>query len=192
MEDLIADGRVGLLAAARRFDPKRGFSFEWYASFRVRGAILDAVRTYLAPSAYGRFLSYVAQGAKRSKSRTPPNTFDRPHRRRILNLDATLAGMSAVGPLGVVVEVTDYEEEDLVDRERLDPEQELASVQLRKLLFRSIRTLPPREAELVRRHYFNDEGLDQVALDLEINKSWASRLHIRGIKRLSKRVRGGG
>jgi RNA polymerase sigma factor FliA len=47
-EDLIGYARVGLLAAARGFDPKRGPSFVAYATFRIRGAIWDAARTEAA------------------------------------------------------------------------------------------------------------------------------------------------
>jgi RNA polymerase sigma factor for flagellar operon FliA len=41
LPDLIQDGMVGLLQAQRRFDPRRGGSFEAYASPRVRGAMLS-------------------------------------------------------------------------------------------------------------------------------------------------------
>ena len=48
-DDLVGYGRVGLLAAARRFDPDRGIPFEAYATFRVRGAVLDAIRGMALP-----------------------------------------------------------------------------------------------------------------------------------------------
>jgi RNA polymerase sigma factor (sigma-70 family) len=44
LDDLIQEGSIGLMAAAREFDPDRGASFRVYASFRVRGAILDSLR----------------------------------------------------------------------------------------------------------------------------------------------------
>jgi len=44
LDDLIQVGMVGLIEAARSFDPTRGHGFENYALSRVRGAILDEVR----------------------------------------------------------------------------------------------------------------------------------------------------
>ncbi len=44
LDELIQVGMVGLIEAARSFDPTRGHGFENYALSRVRGAILDEVR----------------------------------------------------------------------------------------------------------------------------------------------------
>src|SRR5262245_17063244 len=44
LDELLSFGREGLLDAARKFDASRGVPFRGYASFRVRGAILDGVR----------------------------------------------------------------------------------------------------------------------------------------------------
>ena len=44
LDELIQVGMVGLIEAARSFDPTKGYEFEHYALSRVRGAILDEVR----------------------------------------------------------------------------------------------------------------------------------------------------
>lgn len=43
-EELESVGMLGLVEAAARFDPSRGYTFETYASIRVRGAVLDELR----------------------------------------------------------------------------------------------------------------------------------------------------
>ena len=43
-DDLISCGAIGLIDAVEHFDPARGVTFETYCAYRVRGAILDAVR----------------------------------------------------------------------------------------------------------------------------------------------------
>ena len=45
-------------------------------------------------------------------------------------------------------------------------------------------------AVLIRRHYLEGERFDQVAAELGLSKSWASRLHTRAIGRLTKRLAG--
>ena len=53
--DLVQDGVLGLIDAARRFDEDRGIKFETFAERRVRGAMIDALRReacllYTSPS----------------------------------------------------------------------------------------------------------------------------------------------
>src|ERR687890_2180570 len=42
--DLVQDGVIGLIDAARRFDEDRGIKFETFAERRIRGAMIDALR----------------------------------------------------------------------------------------------------------------------------------------------------
>ena len=44
VDDLIQSGMVGLLEAAKNFNPTQGASFETYAGIRIRGAMLDEIR----------------------------------------------------------------------------------------------------------------------------------------------------
>src|ERR1051325_2153075 len=44
LSDLVQDGVIGLIDAARRFDDGRGIKFETFAEWRVRGAMIDALR----------------------------------------------------------------------------------------------------------------------------------------------------
>src|SRR3954452_7249365 len=45
MEDLVSAGVVGLMDAFTKFDPRKKVQFRSYAQFRIRGAILDSLRT---------------------------------------------------------------------------------------------------------------------------------------------------
>ena len=45
-DDLVSDGTIGLMKAWDNFDPKRGVKFETYASYRIRGEILDGLKNY--------------------------------------------------------------------------------------------------------------------------------------------------
>ena len=45
MEDLVSAGVVGLMDAFAKFDPEKKVQFRSYAQFRIRGAILDSLRT---------------------------------------------------------------------------------------------------------------------------------------------------
>ena len=45
IEDLVSAGVVGLMDAFTKFDPRKQVQFRSYAQFRIRGAILDSLRT---------------------------------------------------------------------------------------------------------------------------------------------------
>jgi RNA polymerase sigma factor for flagellar operon FliA len=45
IEDLVSAGVVGLMDAFAKFDPRKKVQFRSYAQFRIRGAILDSLRT---------------------------------------------------------------------------------------------------------------------------------------------------
>ena len=45
MEELVSAGVLGLMDAFQKFDPEKKVQFRSYAQFRIRGAILDSLRT---------------------------------------------------------------------------------------------------------------------------------------------------
>ena len=184
-EDLVASGREGLLDAARRFDPTRGIPFRAYANYRVRGAVLDAVRklSVLPRRVHERLAAFeaaslVSQGeaehAFAPSGAKDPNAADRA-------LAAHLSSIAMAAAVGIATE-TRGEDDDGPD----SPEEALARAELVQLVRSAISELPKEEAELVRRHYLDGERLDDIARDLDMSKSWASRLHTRAVARLDK------
>ena len=45
VDDLVSVGMTGLIDAAKRFDPSRGIKFKTMAEHRIRGAMLDEIRS---------------------------------------------------------------------------------------------------------------------------------------------------
>lgn len=138
-------GRAGLWKAAQSFLVSKGVEFRTYAGLRIRGEILDAVRS----------MNIVPRCAHRS---------------------------------GVKVECKGLK----VGIDRLSPEpdveEQVSRAELGQLARELVDSLPRRERELVRRHYFEGERFDHVARDLGLSKSWASRIHTRAIQRLQRRA----
>jgi RNA polymerase sigma factor for flagellar operon FliA len=61
------------------------------------------------------------------------------------------------------------------------PEAELLSAETRARVERALSGLPEREQALVRGFYFDGRQFDEVAKELGISKSWASRLHAKAL-----------
>lgn len=195
LDDLRSYGREGLLDAARKFDDARGVPFRAYANFRVRGAIIDGVRSMaqLPRRAYERLNGLsaalrVSEGAADDTFTSPTN----PSRAQAdVALGDHLAAMAAAMSVGLIAPTAIGEEGTVVQVSTADnPEDAVGRAELLALVERAIVDLPEEEAVLVRRHYLEGERFDHVAQSLGLSKSWASRLHTRAMQRLAKRLRG--
>jgi RNA polymerase sigma factor FliA len=198
LDELRSFGREGLLDAARKYDPERGVPFRGYASFRVRGAIIDGVRASarLPRRAHER-LSGIQAGARTSEgmledvfARTAVGGATEDADRALADHLAAMATAVAVGLLSTTVYGDSNERVPLAPD--ASPEEALGRAEALELVRRTIAELPHEEAELVRRHYLEGERFDDVAKELGLSKSWASRLHTRAIKRLTQKLRGSG
>jgi RNA polymerase sigma factor for flagellar operon FliA len=194
LDDLKSFGREGLLDAARRFDSARGVPFRAYANFRVRGAIIDGIRSMaqLPRRAYQRLNGLaaalrVSEGAADDAFASPVT----PNRAQAdVALGDHLAAMAAAITVGLIAPAAVGEEGEQVQVSTAEnPEDAVARAQLLALIQEAIGALPDEEAQLVRRHYLEGERFDQVAVSLGLSKSWASRLHTRAMQRLAKRFR---
>jgi RNA polymerase sigma factor for flagellar operon FliA len=196
LDDLLSFGRIGLLDAARRFDPSRGVPFRAYANFRVRGSVVDGVRSLarLPRRVHERLRAYdassrVSEGASEDVLGGKPAVGSAADAERALG--AHLAAMATAMAVGLVAEsaVGDDGELTPVDAD-VSPEEAVSRAELIAVVREAIAELPHEEAELVRRHYLEGERFDHVAAELGLSKSWASRLHTRAVGRLTKRLRG--
>lgn len=196
LDELVSYGQEGLLDAARKYDPSRGVPFRAYASFRVRGAIVDGIRATarLPRRMHERLRALdaahrVSDGASEDVFGAPPPPGTTADAERAL--DAHLAAMTTAMVVGLVSEAGHGEDGELTSIDGgASPEEAVGQAEILALVRNAIAGLPPEEAELVRRHYLEGERFDHVAAELGLSKSWASRLHTRAIARLGKRLRG--
>jgi RNA polymerase sigma factor for flagellar operon FliA len=196
LDELLSFGREGLWDAARRFDASRGVPFRGYANFRVRGAIIDGVRSSarLSRRTHERLnglqaAARVSEGAQEDLA--APRAPGSGPAEAELALGDHLAAMATAMAAGLIAPTAhgDDGERTLVATDE-NPEQAYGSAQLREVIQGAIAELPHEEAELVRRHYLEGARFDHVADELGLSKSWASRLHTRALTRLAKRLRG--
>jgi len=197
-DDLLSYGRTGLLDAARRFDPQRGVPFRAYATLRVRGTIVDGIRTIspLPRRAYERLRGLMAMDSFNEgviddafsavSAAVSPQAADDALAEHLANLATAMA-------LGMIATPVRGEDDEVAALSLSEsPETAAENAELRDVVRGALATLPPQEAELVRRHYLEGDRFDEVAADLGLSKSWASRLHAKAIGRLAKRLKATG
>jgi RNA polymerase sigma factor for flagellar operon FliA len=193
-DELLSFGQEGLLLAARRFDPERGVPFRRFANYRVRGAIIDGMRSHgaLPRRAHEKLRALqaaqlVAEGfhedtAAAIRGGLLPEAADE----RIGGQLAAMATAMAIG-LGAPAITTSQGEQVLVD-ETADPETSAERKELLRIVREQIAELPPQEAALVQRHFFQDQQIDQISADLGLSKSWGCRILARAVSRLTQHM----
>ncbi len=194
-DDLVSFGREGLLDAARKYDPERGFAFRRFVVYRVRFAILDGVRrdASLPRRAHEKIRALqaataVAEGLWEDTAAAvvgglQSNAAD-------TKLSDHLAAMATAMAVGISGQFGfDDEGVPIQVDETMSPEDTLAREELMAEVRLGVEALPDIEATLVRRHFLGEERLDDVAESLGLSKSWASRLLARGVGRLTERLR---
>lgn len=192
-DDLVSAGREGLLDAARRYDAARGIPFRAYANFRVRGAVLDGVRqmSALPRRAYERLAAMeaavaVSEGEAQFAFAKPASAMSDADAETCL--DEQLAVMATAAAIGLVTESARGESEGAEATPDVDPELAFAQAEVVATVRAALAELAPVERDIITRHYLQAEGMGSIASDMNVSKSWISRIHTRAMARLTKKL----
>jgi RNA polymerase sigma factor (sigma-70 family) len=95
--------------------------------------------------------------------------------------------MATAAAIGLVTEAarSDSEVDATIDA---DPEEAFARAEIMATVRGALAELSSVEREIVTRHYLDAESMGVIATDLNVSKSWISRVHTRAIARLTKKL----
>jgi RNA polymerase sigma factor for flagellar operon FliA len=174
--DYAQNAVIGLLEAMNRFDPSRGIDFTAYARRRVRGAVFNGLRSFLADSGthYGR-----GRWFDRVSSFDPMDTED-----TLGQMISTIAGLG----LGFLLDADAASQlvEPPADAYVLAERHEMDV-----LLAAAVASLPDREKLVVTLHYDQDMRFVDIAGILGLTKGRVSQLHKSALERIRMRLRKG-
>jgi RNA polymerase sigma factor for flagellar operon FliA len=185
-DEFMSAGALGLVEAAGRFKPERGTPFRIFAFLRIRGAVIDHIRSSceLSGEAYRMFRSLAAAQELREIELDNHGTVSpfasKAHKagRAIEYLSKTALAFSLYG---TPPEATPTAAET--------PEQELEKKQSSKQIHDFVATLPAKERIIIEQHYFHDRSLVEIADNYAgLSKSWVSRLHDRALGLLREKI----
>lgn len=197
-EDLVGYGVMGLITAIERFSPDRGFKFETFAVSRIRGAIIDELRSqdWLPRS--------VRQKAKEMEGsiRTLENSLGRTATDQELagalgttvdNLPKNLAEIVApVLSLDDLVMMSDDGQKvswlDTLPDDRLGPAASFDAEEMTQILGKAIDLLPERERLLVSLYYHEGLTLKEIGQVLSVTESRVCQLHSQAVGRLRTKI----
>jgi RNA polymerase sigma factor FliA len=193
MEDLVSTGVVGLMDAFAKFDPKKKVQFRSYAQFRIRGAILDSLRTLdWSPRELrrkGRAVEEAVRLLTARLGRAPGET------EIASELDLTLDQYQALlGDLkGLEIGTLHTEHNEDSGEEELayvpgqpedDPLFRCLRGELKERLADSIERLPERERLVMTLYYYEELTMREIGLALGVVESRISQIHASAVVHL--------
>ncbi len=156
--------------------------FSAFAHYRIRGAILDGVRSqgFLRRRAYARLKAAEATdavGEELAEERAGDNGSPQSRAR---DLENALGKISAAFLIAAVGQGEDRAPER--------PDHLLAGAEERLLVRNGLDNLPERERVLVEAVYFEGVTIEEAGSRLGLSKSWASRMHAKALDRMRKQL----
>ena len=197
--DLVSYGILGLIDAIEKFDPARGVKFETYAVPRIRGAILDELRSIdwvpRSVRAKARAADQAYTRLEHSLRRSPTDEelatelgltsgeldtmLRQTSRAGVLQLDEVLfSGQAGSSTLGDTLATTDDGPVALLEIE-----------ETRRLLARAISSLADRERTVLTLYYYEGLNLSEIGDVLGVTESRACQIHTKAVHQLRHRLR---
>lgn len=193
LDDLIQAGTVGLLEAMGRFNAGQGASFATFANQRIRGAMLDELRSRdWLPRSVRRSARAVDAAVRRLEQelgRAPEETeiaaaLEMPlaDYRRLLN-DTNSGQLLPFEEL-----MAEGGESRLENRAQESPFAQLQDQEKRQRLIEAIEALPEREKLLMALYYQEELNLKEIGAVLGVSESRVCQLHSQAVSRLRGRL----
>ena len=176
LDDLIGYGMIGLVEAAKKYQPNRGIEFTTFAYPRVNGSIYDGVSklSWMSRSRYKRLMKerarLEAESAEGDGANSTANTSTSEELINVSSLDPESAQALAV------------DEDD-------NASAHVAKIEEKNILGNLIEELPNREKRLITIVYIEGLTLQEASERLGISKSWASRMHRKTLTHLANEMR---
>jgi RNA polymerase sigma factor (sigma-70 family) len=179
LEDLIEEGNIGLMEAARRFDPTRGVRFGSYASWWIRKYIRAAVNRQRLQSGFpiAPLASIMSSGGVSGEVPARSRT-DAAMRlwRRIMSFEEFPRGSSGRHPIESRVAASD-----------LTPDEQVNEIQVGGRLREVLELLSEKERYILEaRHGLNGtprQSLQQIADEMGCTREWVRQLEQRALSR---------
>jgi len=202
--DLISYGLMGLIGSIERFEPERGIKFETFAMTRIRGAIIDELRS----------LDWVPRSVRSRAREIEAAQSKLEHELQRAPTDAELAAKvglsedelqnslleianSSVYALDELWSISDSSGDSvslldtISDPRAEDPQESLASSEVKDRLTESIGSLPEREQLVVALYYYENLTLREIGEVLGVTESRVSQLHTKAVMRLKSSLQEG-
>jgi len=201
VDDLISVGVLGLMDAISKYDSSRGAKFKTYAEFRVRGAILDELRS----------MDWVPRSIRQKASQVDKVVLNLQAKLRRAPEDEEVAkemGLSleqfhdtlnetksipvfSLEDLGISKESADQQSllDCLAGKADADPQTQIRLIELKEIIAKAIDALPEKERLMVSLYYYEELTMKEIGAVLDITESRVSQIHSKAVYRLRTKLK---
>lgn len=193
-EDLVSAGIIGLMDALEKYDPSREAKFKTYAEFRIRGAILDEIRSmeWVPRSVRERIaLLQRTHHALLKRYGRPPTDEEvaAELHMSVAELDEFLSRSQGA----VLISLDDFDVTEpnagrivnlLADTRQPDPLSVLVSEDIRTTLARAVQQLPEKERMVLSLYYYEELTMKEIGRILNVTESRVCQVHAKAVLRL--------
>lgn len=195
-EDLVGYGIFGLIDAIDKFDYKKGFKFETYASLRIRGEIIDNIRKldWIPRSLRHKnkvlenaIKDFEAENGKEPTEEELSKILEMP-----LNEVKNLIKNSSIYNL---ISLDDYLEKNhdnfsnnLITNDKNLPEKAFDNKESKKILIDLIDKLTEKQRLVITLYYYEELTLKEISKIMNVSESRVSQIHSKTIKILRKKL----
>jgi RNA polymerase sigma factor for flagellar operon FliA len=199
--DLISYGLLGLIGAIERFDTEREIKFETFAVARIKGAIIDELRSLdWVPRSVRARAREVEQAHAKLEGRLQRAPTDEEMAAELdqtveefqnVLLDIANSSVLALDDLWTFADPEGGSQVSILDTikdpQGVDPEQEAASSEIKDRLADAIESLPERERLVIALYYYENLTLREIGEVLGVTESRVSQLHTKSVLALRSR-----
>ena len=203
IDDLISAGVIGLMDAIEKYDPSRDNKFKTYAEFRIKGAILDQLRSLdwvprsvrqkgrRLERAYGEVEQRLGRAANEDEVADSLGLeLDKLHTLinqvkgiSLVNLEEIRGTNSDGDRSGTFADIIE-------DVQSENPFASLKHMETKHVISDTIGSLPEKERLVISLYYYEDLNMKEIGTILGITESRVCQIHTKAVMRLRSKLKG--
>ena len=199
INDLINEGILGLIDAIGKYDDSRGVKFETYATTRISGAILDALRAMdWVPRAVrqkARELERVFASLENQIGRVPEDEeIAKAMGLKLKEYHTLLLKIRGTSILSLEEFLPNEKGHEVALLDTLkdsgpDPTHQVESAEIKSALAQAVESLPQQERTVISLYYFEGLTLKDIKSVLNVSESRVSQIHAQAVIRLRSKLK---
>ncbi|MDR0786126.1 MAG: RNA polymerase sigma factor WhiG [Treponema sp.] len=199
-DDLVGFGQFGLLDAIDKFDPNKGVKFKTYAVLRIRGAIIDELRSIdwvprsvrqkarEIENAIGTIEAQLGRIATDREVADSLGMTEEEYGKNLMKISCTT--MLSLNDVWFSGDENDKVSigESLEAAMNFNPDVMMEITEIKRVVNESLKELPEKEKRIIVLYYYEDLTLKEIGRILGVTESRVSQLHTKAIIHLRSKL----
>ena len=180
-DDLISSGFFGLMDAVERYDYTRKNKFETYAGLRIRGAMLDYLRSKdWIPNSLRQKIRHYEQTVARLETELGRSASEREVAEALGITMPELEKLMRQMNVATVVPLDEYIAAE-TEGEPFNPSENIEKQEVKQTLAEVIGRLPEKEKQVISLYYYEELTMREISLIMHLTEARVCQLHTKAV-----------